>query len=81
MYFPSHPPQVNHLGHFPLTLELLPLDTSSAPDARVVVVSSAAHRIAPSFDPTNLQGERGYDRMRQYSSSKPYDVHRLTVRA
>ena len=78
-YLPSHPPQVNHLGHFLLTLELLPLITSSAPDARVVIVSSAAHRIAPSFDPTNLQGEHGYDRMRQYSSSKLYNVRRLTV--
>ena len=78
-YLPSHPPQVNHLGHFLLTLELLPLITSSAPDARVVILSSAAHRIAPSFDPTNLQGERGYDRMRQYSSSKLYNVCRMAV--
>ena len=74
VYFPSHGPQVNHLGHFLLTLELLPLIMSSAPDARVVIVSSAAHRIAPSFDSTNLQGERGYDRMKQYSSSKLYNV-------
>ena len=67
-------PQVNHLGHFLLTLELLPLITSSAPDARVVIVSSGGHRIAPSFDPTNLQMERGYDRMKQYCSSKLYNV-------
>ena len=39
-------PQVNHVGHFQLTLALLPLLKASAP-ARIVHVSSAAHRYAP----------------------------------
>ena len=71
---PPHHHKVNHLGHFLLTLELLPLILSSAPDARVVIVSSSGHRIAASFDPTNLQSERGYDRLKQYCNSKLYNV-------
>ena len=66
--------QVNHLGHFYLTLELLPIILSSAPDARIVFVSSDAHRIAFAFDVDNLQGQKGYDRMKQYGSSKLFNV-------
>ena len=74
---PSLPPpthQVNHLGHFLLTLELLPLITSSAPDARVVIVSSVLHERAMAFDPTNLQGEENYGRMKQYNNTKLFNV-------
>lgn len=38
--------QVNYLGHFQLTLALLPLLKASSP-SRIVHVSSAAHRYAP----------------------------------
>jgi NAD(P)-dependent dehydrogenase (short-subunit alcohol dehydrogenase family) len=57
---------VNHLAHFVLTLELLPLLRESAP-ARVVNVVSAAQR-AIDFDDVML--ERGYDAFRAYSQSK-----------
>ena len=67
-------PQVNHLGHFLLTLELLPLITSSAPDARVVIVSSVLHFRAMPFNSSNLQGEVHYGRMKQYCNSKLYNV-------
>jgi protochlorophyllide reductase len=58
----------NHLGHFALTLALLPL-LQSSPGSRVVTVTSGAHhfgRIAFA----DLQGERRYDRWRAYAQSK-----------
>jgi NAD(P)-dependent dehydrogenase (short-subunit alcohol dehydrogenase family) len=58
----------NHLGHFALTLRLLPLLTQRA-GSRVVCVSSLAHRGAR-FDPENLQGERSYGAWSAYNASK-----------
>lgn len=63
---------INHLGHFALTLSLLPL-LRGRPDARVVTVTSGAQyfgRIA--FD--DLQGERRYDRWQAYGQSKLANV-------
>lgn len=63
---------VNHLGHFVLTLRLLP-ELTAAPQGRIVVMSSGqATRNAPEagieFD--NLSGERDYDPARAYGQSK-----------
>jgi protochlorophyllide reductase len=63
---------VNHLGHFALTQQLLPLLEGRA-EARVVHVSSGAAyfgRIA--FD--DLQGERRYDAWAAYGQSKLANV-------
>lgn len=63
---------VNHLGHFALTLALLPL-LAGRPDSRVVTVTSGAQyfgRLA--FD--DLQGERRYDRWAAYGQSKLANV-------
>ncbi|MEB3263981.1 MAG: SDR family NAD(P)-dependent oxidoreductase, partial [Synechococcus sp.] len=63
---------VNHLGHFALTLALLPL-LRGRPNSRVVNVTSGAQyfgRIA--FD--DLQGERRYDRWAAYGQSKLANV-------
>ncbi|GAA0602133.1 SDR family oxidoreductase [Kutzneria viridogrisea] len=58
----------NHLGHFALTGRLLPL-LRAAGQARVVTVSSLAHRIGRiAFD--NLQSERSYGPNRAYGASK-----------
>jgi NAD(P)-dependent dehydrogenase (short-subunit alcohol dehydrogenase family) len=58
----------NHLGHFALTGRLLPLLRDRA-GARVVTVSSAAHR-GGSIEFDDLQSERRYSRWGAYSQSK-----------
>jgi len=59
----------NHIGHFMLVTSLL---SQLAPQARVVVVGSGAHRWAPpggiQFD--NLSGESGYRPWVAYGQSK-----------
>jgi len=67
---------LNHLNYFLLTQELLGVlkDTAAARgEARVVNVSSAAHRGSRiHFD--NLQGEHGYNGWRAYGQSKLANV-------
>jgi NAD(P)-dependent dehydrogenase (short-subunit alcohol dehydrogenase family) len=61
---------VNHLGHFVLVNRLLNR-VQEAPEGRVVVVSSVAHRAATNgieFD--NLSGEREFNGFRMYGRSK-----------
>jgi NAD(P)-dependent dehydrogenase (short-subunit alcohol dehydrogenase family) len=58
----------NHLGHFALT-SLLIGEMEGREDARVVTLSSGAHRIGRiAFD--NLDGDRHYFRWRAYGQSK-----------
>ena len=59
----------NHVGHFILVTGLLDL---LAEDGRVVMLSSAAHRMAPreGIELDNLSGERGYRAWRAYGQSK-----------
>jgi NAD(P)-dependent dehydrogenase (short-subunit alcohol dehydrogenase family) len=60
---------VNHLGHFALVGRLLPL-VAAAPEPRVVVVSSTAHRLAR-LDVNDLLWERTrYQRWVAYGNSK-----------
>jgi NAD(P)-dependent dehydrogenase (short-subunit alcohol dehydrogenase family) len=59
----------NHLGHFALTGLLLELLRSAPAEARVVTVSSTAHRIG-AMDFGDLHGERSYSRWRRYGQSK-----------
>jgi NAD(P)-dependent dehydrogenase (short-subunit alcohol dehydrogenase family) len=62
----------NHLGHFALTGYLLGR-MQGREDARVVTVSSTAHKVGRiSFD--NLQGERRYFRWSAYAQSKLANV-------
>jgi len=58
----------NHLGHFALTLCLLPV-LLARPGSRVVTVSSLVHRFG-SIRLDDLQGEHGYGRWRACSRSK-----------
>jgi WW domain-containing oxidoreductase len=62
---------VNHLATFLLVNRLLPRIVA-APESRIVIVSSNAHKRAPAagieFD--NLSAERGYFFMKQYGQSK-----------
>ncbi len=59
----------NHVGHFILVTQLLDRLTE---DARVVIVSSAAHGSAPKagIEFANLSGARGYRPSRAYGQSK-----------
>jgi NAD(P)-dependent dehydrogenase (short-subunit alcohol dehydrogenase family) len=63
---------VNHLAPFLLTSLLLPRLRASAP-ARVVTVSSEAHRMGP-LDLDDLEARRGYSAMRVYGRSKLANV-------
>jgi len=58
----------NHLGHFALTGQLLPL-LINTPGSRVVTVSSLAHKGSEIlFD--NLDGSKGYKKFQFYGQSK-----------
>jgi len=71
---------INHLGHFALTGLLFPV-LRATPGARVVNVSSVAHRRGK-LDLNNLRGEKGYNAFREYSQSKlanllfTFELHR-----
>jgi NAD(P)-dependent dehydrogenase (short-subunit alcohol dehydrogenase family) len=58
----------NHLGHFALTVRLLPA-LFRRPGSRVVTVSSLVHRLG-SIRLDDMQSEHGYGRWRAYSQSK-----------
>jgi len=62
---------VNHLGHFLLTRQLLPL-LAAAPQGRIVMVSSGGYSLAPTggiqFD--NLSGAAAYQPFKAYGQSK-----------
>ena len=60
---------VNFLGHFALTARLFPL-LRTAPAARVVTLSSGAHKLARQVDYQNLRSEKSYDANREYAISK-----------
>ena len=60
---------VNHLAYFLLTGLLRPA-LEAAPSARVVSVSSDAHRAARRFDFDDVQGERRYIAFGAYAQSK-----------
>lgn len=60
---------VNHLAPFLLTALLRQALHNSAP-ARVVTVSSEAHRQVGGLDFDDLQGKKRYDGMKAYSASK-----------
>ncbi len=65
--------QVNYLSHFLITLHLLPLLRESAPNSRVINVSSTAHS-SGTFDLNNMQSEVSYSRLKSYNNSKLYQV-------
>jgi len=65
--------QVNHLGHFLICLELLPCMMNTEGDKRIVFVSSSLQSMGQ-WDPSNLQGEVSYGRMKFYTNSKLYNV-------
>jgi retinol dehydrogenase 12 len=66
---------VNHLGHFLLTQELLPLIVAGGPGSRIVVVSSDSHYQAPGIDFDSLRSRtKSVTGLREYSVSKLANV-------
>ena len=64
--------QVNHLGHFLLTLSLMPLLEKG--HARIINVSSEAYKMGkPLFD--NIQGEKEYSPAKAYGMSKLFNIY------
>ena len=64
----------NHLGHFALTRLLLER-LKTTPKARVINVSSSAHRLGKgAIDFENLNADKGYSAMNAYSQSKLANV-------
>ena len=59
----------NHLGHFALTVQLLPLLLATA-GSRVATMSSMGHRAGRLAPDDLVQTDRGYDRWRVYFQSK-----------
>src|SRR5690606_15235212 len=63
---------INHLGHFLLTKKLLPL-LEKSPSARIINVSSEAHKVAnPDFD--DLQSEKSYSAFSVYANVKLFNI-------
>lgn len=59
----------NHLGHFALTARLMPL-LLAAENARVITVSSIAHRYGK-LNLDDLQAEKSYEGWSAYGTSQP----------
>ncbi len=60
---------INHLGHFALTAQLMPL-LAKTPGARVVNVSSVGHKIGPvDLEDPNFE-TRKYGKLKSYGQSK-----------
>lgn len=64
----------NHLGHYSLTAQLLPLLVQTA-GSRVVTVTSTARHFGRPVDPDNPHLEGEYDKWRAYGQSKLANLH------
>ncbi|HEX6221682.1 MAG TPA: oxidoreductase [Acidimicrobiia bacterium] len=64
----------NHLGHFALTVLLLPLLVNT-PGSRVVTITSTARHFGSPVDPENPHLEGNYDKWKAYGQSKLANVH------
>ncbi|GAB4052974.1 oxidoreductase [Spirosoma litoris] len=64
---------VNFLGHFALTGHLYPVLKQTA-GARIVTLSSGAHRFVDTIDFANVRSEKSYDPNREYAVSKLADL-------
>ena len=63
---------INHMGYFLFTKLLLD-PIKAADSARIINVASTAHQRG-SFNPTNIQLEKGFSPMKAYSNSKLFNI-------
>ncbi|KAI8062421.1 hypothetical protein BC940DRAFT_308977 [Gongronella butleri] len=63
----------NHVGHFFLTTQLLPVIEKSR-SARIVNVSSMGHRMAFNMNLEHINDPKKYDRTAQYGRSKAFNI-------
>lgn len=68
---------VNFLAHYVLTGHLYSL-LKNSPKARVVTLSSGAHKMVDSINFDNLRSEFSYDAQREYAISKLADLQFMT---
>ncbi|RYY37950.1 MAG: SDR family oxidoreductase [Sphingobacteriaceae bacterium] len=62
----------NHLGHFALTMQLMPLLKKG--QARIINVSSEAHKLGkPDF--SDINSEKSYTPMKVYGTAKLYNIY------
>lgn len=62
----------NHLGHFLLTMSLMPLLEKG--HARIISISSEAHKMGkPDFD--DLQSEKSYSSFKAYGTAKLFNIY------
>ncbi len=64
---------LNHMGYFLFTHELLPVLRRAA-SARIVNVSSLAHKMVRSINWENIQAEKNYNQLYQYGLSKLFNI-------
>jgi NAD(P)-dependent dehydrogenase (short-subunit alcohol dehydrogenase family) len=65
--------QVNYLSHFLLTLQLLPVLKASAPDTRIISLSSAAYPRGV-FNSNDVEGTASYSAFQSYCNTKLFSV-------
>lgn len=63
---------LNHLGHFTLTMDLMPLLEKG--HARIINVSSDAHK-AGKADFDSIRGEKPYSGVRAYANAKLFNIY------
>ncbi|PIK34645.1 putative retinol dehydrogenase 12-like [Apostichopus japonicus] len=66
--------QINYLSHFLLTLHLLPVLKASAPNSKIINVSSSGHKRGDGVNLDNIQSQKSYSQGKAYGNSKLFQI-------